>query len=406
MFKIKGKYSEAKVMIDDVEESCIAQIFDMCNNEAFTNSISIMPDCHSGKGSVVGFTMPVGDKIVPNVVGVDIGCGMLSFNIGNIEIDHEDFDKKIRENIPFGMNINDKKGSYAISELEALCKKIGMDYDYAVKSIATLGGGNHFIEIGKSSNTGDIWVTIHTGSRNLGKKVCEYWQDIAVKKSLNNGETFADGIIRIKREFPKSEWNNEISNLRNNINMKKIRSTGLEYLKDSDLDGYLNDMYVAQNYAKINRQEICSIICKILGNPKIKEVIETIHNFIDPNDKIIRKGSVKSYVRKKFILPFNPAAGLLICEGKSNPEWNFSAPHGAGRILSRSEAKRTITEDMAKESMKNVFSTLIPVDENPLVYKDPVVIEKCIEPTAIILDRIIPIHNMKANDIPSFKLKK
>jgi hypothetical protein len=165
-------------------------------------------------------------------------------------------------------------------------------------------------------------------------------------------------------------------------------------------------MYVSQKYAKWNRAEIGSVICMILGISEIKEKIETIHNYIDPNDKIIRKGSVQSYVGKKFILPFNPAVGLLICEGKSNPDWNFSAPHGAGRILSRSEAKRTITEDMAKESMKNVFSTLIPVDENPLVYKDPVIIEKCIEPTAIILDRIVPIHNMKANDIPSFKLRK
>ena len=141
MFKIKGKYTEAKVMIDDVEESCVAQISEMCNNEAFSNSIAIMPDCHSGKGSVVGFTMPVGDKIVPNVVGVDIGCGMLSYNIGNIEINHEDFDKKVRERIPFGMNVNDKKIKNTIEDLKTLCEKIGMNYDYAVQSISSLGGG-------------------------------------------------------------------------------------------------------------------------------------------------------------------------------------------------------------------------------------------------------------------------
>ncbi len=236
--------------------------------------------------------------------------------------------------------------------------------------------------------------------------MCEYWQNVAVINSLNKEESLADGVIRIKKDFPSSQWNNEIDKLRNNFRVKRTKATGLEYLKGMDADAYLEDMYVAQNYAKWNRREIGSMICMILGNPQIKEVIETIHNFIDPNDKIIRKGSVQSYVGKKFILPFNPAVGLLICEGKSNPDWNFSAPHGAGRILSRSEAKRTITEDMAKESMKNVFSTLIPVDENPLVYKDPVIIEKCIEPTAIILDRIVPIHNMKANDIPSFKLRK
>jgi hypothetical protein len=169
---------------------------------------------------------------------------MLSYNIGNIEIDHEDFDKKVRERIPFGMNIRNNGFLDSIYEIKELCDRIGMDEDYAMKSLGTLGGGNHFIEIGKSVNTGDIWVTIHTGSRNLGKKVCEYWQDIAVKKSLNDGESFADGVIRIKREFPKSEWNKEISNLRNNYNMKKIRSNGLESLKGEDLKNYLKDMYV------------------------------------------------------------------------------------------------------------------------------------------------------------------
>lgn len=409
MIEIKGKYTNAKIMIDVVEEGLIEQITSLCNHSAFTEPIVIMPDCHIGKGSCIGFTMKVSDKVIPNVVSVDIGCGMLSFNIGNIVIDHEDFDKKVREKIPFGMNINNKSISCIIAELNPLCEKIGMNYDYAVKSIGTLGGGNHFIEIGKSSNNGDIWITIHTGSRNLGKKVCEYWQDIAVKKSLNDGESLADGVIRIKKEFPTSEWNKEISNLRNKFNMKNIRSKGLEYLEGMDVEAYLEDMYVAQNYAKWNRREMAASICMILGNPQIKKVIETIHNFIDPIDRIIRKGSVQSYVGKKFILPFNMRDGILICEGKSNPDWNYSSPHGAGRVHSRSKAKEILSLSKFEDDMKNIFSTSVcegTIDEAPDAYKDSKVIEQAIEPTAKILDRIIPIHNMKSIEETRYGKKK
>lgn len=405
MFEIKGKYTTAKVMIDNIEPECMAQIVSMTNNEAFTNPIAIMPDTHSGKGSVIGFTMEVGDKIIPNIVGVDIGCGMLSFCIGKVKLDHVELDKKIREQIPFGMNVREVPAKLATAIVSGplykeLYNRVGIDEKYALNSIGSLGGGNHFCEIGVDENE-NTWITIHTGSRNLGKKVCEYWQNIATLKSINKGMSFNDGVKLIKTNFPKSEWNKEIGILRNKMNMTKIRSTGLEYLEGEDKDGYLNDMYMAQNYAKLNRRVIRNVILDILKliSYMLIDEIETVHNFIDPVDNIIRKGAIRSYKGEVCIIPFNPAVGLLFCEGKSNSEWNYSAPHGAGRIMSRSAAKKNITNEMAEKSMGKVFSTNIPIDENPLVYKDPLIIEKCIEPTITILNRVIPIHSMKAADI-------
>jgi len=205
MITINGKYTSADIMIDDIESTCLSQITNMVNNIAFINPIKIMPDCHSGKGSCVGFTMKLAEKLLPAIVGVDIGCGMLSCNIGKMDIDHEKLDKAIREIVPFGMNVNDKAVARLDKKDREICDRIGMDFEYAVRSLGTLGGGNHFIELGKSEKNGDIWITVHSGSRNLGKKICEYWQDIAIDRSINNGESLADGILRIKKEFPKSE---------------------------------------------------------------------------------------------------------------------------------------------------------------------------------------------------------
>ena len=402
MFEIKGKYTIAKVMIDFVEPECISQIVEMTNHPIFSNPIAIMPDTHSGKGSVIGFTMKLGDKIIPNIVGVDIGCGMLSVNVGFLDINHEELDKKIRERVPFGFNIRNKacELSKIIStdKFKNLYKRIGIDEGYALRSLGTLGGGNHFIELGRESGLlNDLWITVHTGSRNLGKKVCEYWQKRAVDnlkdKSLG---TFVDGMNKIKDTFPKSQWSVEIKKLKDLHNMG-IKTNGMEFLTGSDLDGYVNDMTMAQEFAQWNRLAIINEILEILSVKPI-DTIETVHNFIDPMDRIVRKGAIRSYVGERSIIPFNPHDGLLICEGKSNPEWNFSAPHGAGRVLSRSQAKKVITVEMAKEAMEGVYSSAQPLDESPLVYKDSALIEKCIEPTVTILKKIKPIHNMKDSE--------
>jgi len=393
MIELNGKYTNAKIMIDKIDENCIAQIIEMINHEAFTNPVAIMPDCHSGKGSVIGFTMPVGNKIIPNIVGVDLNCGILSFNVGNININHEDLDKKIRERIPFGINVN-KKGKIRLdSEFKDLCKRVGIDFDYAINSLGSLGSGNHFIEIGRSQNTDDIWISIHTGSRNLGKKVCEYWQNIASKKDYRDPK---EEVKKIKELYPKKEWDKQIRLFKEKY--KNIKKSDLDFLEGESKEGYLKDVDLTKTYASFNRQIIMYDICSILGNPSIKDRIETIHNYIDPDDNIIRKGAIRSYVGERMIIPFNMRDGILICEGKSNPEWNFSAPHGAGRVYSRSKAKEELDLDKFKNDMKGIFSTSVcngTIDECPDAYKDSKIIEKSIEPTAIILDRIIPIHNMK-----------
>lgn len=264
--------------------------------------------------------------------------------------------------------------------------------------------GNHFIEIGRSAITGDIWITVHTGSRNLGKKICEYWQGVASKRGIFN---IKDEIDRIKKLYPKSEWEKSIQNVRNLA--KGFIKSDLDYLDGDNKSGYLRDMVVAQEYAELNRYVIMKDIMNILGIKEGIDCIETVHNYIDFKDNIIRKGAIRSYVGERMIIPFNMQAGILVCEGKSNPEWNYSAPHGAGRVYSRSKAKVELNLDEFKADMKGIFSTSVginTIDESPKAYKDPAVIEACIEPTAKILDRIIPIHNLKSDDSENKSWKK
>ena len=394
MINLNGKYTNAKIMIDHADENCMSQIIQMINHEAFTNPVAIMPDCHSGKGSVIGFTMGVGNKLIANIIGVDISCGMLSFNVGKIKINHQDFDDKIREKIPFGINVNKKGKTRLNQKYQSLCNRVGIDFDYAVHSIGSLGSGNHFLEIGVSQNNGDTWITIHSGSRNLGKKVCEYWQDIASKKDFIDPRIYFE---EIKKNYDKSEWNKRYKDYKQTI--KNVKKSELDFLdKPSDIKGYLDDMVLCQEYAKLNRQTMQLDIIDILNIQEIHDQIETVHNYIDFRDNIIRKGAISSYVGERMIIPFNMRDGILICEGKSNPEWNYSAPHGAGRVYSRSKAKSDLSLEKFEYDMKGIFSTSVcngTIDESPDAYKDSKIIEKAIEPTAIILDRIIPIHNMK-----------
>lgn len=403
MIEYQGKYTNAHIMIDSIEEECMTQITHMCNHEAFTNPIVIMPDTHSGKGSVIGFTMKVPDKVISNVVGVDISCGMISINIGNININHKDLDNKIRERIPFGTNINKKGKARLDKDFQEVCKRVGADFDYVVRSVSTLGGGNHFLEVGRSQNTDDIWITIHTGSRNFGKRVCEYWQKISSMKDLPDRKEY---LNKIKTVYPKKEWEDRIKEF--NQKVKNIRQNELDFLTGNNKDGYLRDMKFCQEYASLNRKTIMEDILNILGKPEIKDKIETIHNYIDLEDGIIRKGAIRSYIGERMIIPFNMRDGILICEGKSNPEWNFSAPHGAGRVLSRSKAKETLSLEKFEKDMVGIYSTSIgkgTIDESPDAYKDSKIIEEAIEPTAKILDKIIPIHNMKDIDERSWKKK-
>jgi len=434
MFEVKGKYGTAKIMIDGVDEVTMSQIYAFLNHPAFINPISIMPDCHAGKGAVIGFTMPLGDKVIPNTIGVDLNCGVFTFNIGKSifrNVKRNELDRAIRRKIPFGykvhkidmFDINDQKFWKEVNEevrqftmkfnkkfgtnynpvefsndlLKIDCERTwGCNYDRVVKSIGTLGGGNHYIEIGISENTGDYWVTIHSGSRNLGLSIANYWQKEA-RDILKYGikKEYEAKLKEIIRNYDISAIEIEITALKAEYEDKNV-AKGLEYLEDEHMFCYLVDMIFAQKYAEKNREVMAKIIADLL-DVEITESIESVHNYIDFNDFIIRKGAISSYKGQKMLVPFNQEDGMLICEGKSNEGWNFSAPHGAGRVGSRAWAKKNLSRKDARKRMnkKDIYSSTLPLDETRDAYKKSSIIEDAIGPTAKILDRITPVLNLK-----------
>jgi tRNA-splicing ligase RtcB len=441
MYEITGKYTKALITLDSLEEECISQVVSFINHPAFINPVAIMPDAHAGKGSCVGFTMPIGDKIIPAIVGVDIGCAMLSVNIGpKLDMELPLLDHKIRQKIPFGFNFNerpvlDMKRDFpwrkACSEAQKFalayqekfgygialpqydidwcikkCASIGCDLGRAIKSICSLGSGNHMIEIGTSQN-GNYWITVHSGSRNFGKCICEYWQDRAIKKVQKQGkENRQQAIKELKATYTGKDLYDRIKALKAIPESSAAPisefscSDDLRWLEGEEAQGYLFDMLFAQIYAEENRKHMMNTILDILGK-EAKDTIETVHNFIDFRDFIIRKGAVRSYIGERYILPLNMRDGILICEGKSQNSWNYSGPHGAGRALSRRKAKERIDLETFKEQMEGIYSTSVcqgTLDEAPDAYKDSKLIEEAIEPTAVILDRIKPILNMKATE--------
>lgn len=433
MFTIKGKYTEAKVMIDDVEPACMSQIQNFCNHPAFTNPIAIMPDCHYGSGSCIGFTMPMTEKVIPAVIGVDIGCGVLSLNIGKeLLIPLNELDQKIRQRVPMGMSVHSRgvihmgkefpwrrvqesahrfvlsygekfrtitPPVYDLEWFEQKCKVIGGNFNRMISSIGTLGSGNHYIDLGKDLK-GDYWLSLHTGSRNFGKRICEYWQEIAAKRVQDSYRIKKDQEIeKVRSRYVGEELFQEIETIKKRYG-GGIKVRGLEWLEGADAEGYLFDMIFAQTYAEVNREYIAKIILDILELPYLDR-IETTHNLIDFQDMTIRKGAVRSYKQERFVLPLNMRDGHLICEGKSNPEWNCSAPHGAGRLMSRGKAKRKLSVEEFRGQMKGIYSSSISkgtLDEAPDAYKDSKMIERTVEPTAEVLDRVVPVLNIKATE--------
>ncbi len=432
MIQFNGKYTSAKVMIDDIDDVTQSQIIGMINNPAFENPVSIMPDTHAGKGSVIGFTMPLTDKVIPNIVGVDINCGMLMVSFDTY-VDKKKLDKQIRAVVPFGKEVrkapvynmetnfpwhqanklsiicmaklNQKFGTsvkptvYDYKWFEAKCNDIGMNVKRAINSIGTLGGGNHFIEFGKSKESGKQFFTIHTGSRQFGLKICDYWQHTPTRKKQEAKQVeFTKGLADIKATLRGKAISKAIKKLKADLGLNNKVDKGLEYLTGEDMYGYLTDMIFCQVYAQENRRMIAYQIQKIL-NIKFIDEIETMHNYISFNDFVIRKGAVSAHKDEVFILPFNMEDGTLICKGKGNSEWNNSAPHGAGRLFSRSQAKKKFSAEIAGERMaaKGIYTSAVPVDEVKEAYKDPMIIENAISPTAEIIDRIKPILNMKEN---------
>lgn len=411
MFELSGKYNTCKIFTDNCDNETISQLTNLLNQESVKGSkIRIMPDTHAGKGCVIGTTMTLQDKVIPNLVGVDIGCGMLAIKLKEKEIDLKLLDEVINKYVPAGFEIHESPVSRSFAD-----KIIApVDVDKAFRSLSSLGGGNHFLEIDRDSR-GNLWLVIHTGSRRLGVEVCEYYQNRAYEKlqeSAKGGslkQLINSAISELKVAHREKEISKQIEKIKADYERKNDTKVPRElaYLIGQDFDDYIHDMQLTQQHAAINRKCIAdTIITKMDLHPVSKDCcydedyFDTIHNYIDCDNMILRKGSVSAKLGELLIIPMNMRDGSLICIGKGNPDWNYSAPHGAGRIMSRSQAKDRVNLDDFEESMKGIYSTSVcasTIDESPFVYKPMQEIMDNIKDTVEIVDIIKPIYNFKAH---------
>jgi len=481
MFQIEGDYNTAEVKIDEnlVEEECLNQIKEMMDNKAFEgdSNVAIMPDTHWGAGAVIGFTMPLKNRVCPNTVGVDVGCGLYAANLGNANLDDlESIDEEIREKVPTGFNVHNRQDyhfkkdfpwekcrekaekfnknsnlpgidtSYGMDYFNNLLDKIGYKTGRTINSMGTLGGGNHFIEIGESQETGDTWCIIHSGSRGVGARIAEYWQDKATEiRNIsevrdrshavivgNDGETDHEVNLFNYTKFSEDdsdeeilEWLNgakgesfkkkdkikedfkgqEIEAVHNALrrlmpdHREDKRNNDLDYLEGEEATGYIKDMIFAQTYASQSRKQMMHNVIEsfneLMKPIRPKEDVESVHNYIDFTDQTIRKGACSADKGERIVIPFNMSYGTIIAEGKGKEDWNGSAPHGAGRAMSRTEAKNRYSEEDMKEQADGVYMSKNPVDETPKAYKDPELVLNSIENVEV-LDRIKPVLSVKA----------
>jgi RNA-splicing ligase RtcB len=394
MFEVRGKYNICKVFTDNCDNETISQLSNLLNQESVKGSrIRIMPDTHAGAGCVIGTTMTITDKVIPNLVGVDIGCGMLAVKLVETEVDLKELDAMIHCYIPAGFSIHEK----AIAQSRAGEIKAPIDIDRAVKSLGTLGGGNHFIEVDKDSG-GNLWLVIHTGSRHLGIEVCHYYQDLAYDR-LRKGELkkkVEAAVERLKAEGRQREIEKTIKAIKS---QQSSIPKELCYVSGNDFYDYIHDMHITQEHAKINRRTIADLILSHSGLHEAEQ-FDTIHNYIDTSSMILRKGSISACSGERVLIPMNMCDGSLICIGKGNADWNYSAPHGAGRIMSRSQAKEKVSMDEFKDSMEGIYTTCVceaTLDESPMAYKPMEEILSNIKETVEVVDVIKPIYNFKAN---------
>ena len=381
---------ETHIFAKTIEDEALEQIEKLINFEPYQNEkIRIMPDVHVGKGCTIGTTMTITDKVTPNLVGLDIGCGMLTVKLDAKKIDFSKLDGVIKANIPSGFNVHSQqKMDFDFSGLRA---KNHIDIERAKLSIGTLGGGNHFIEVGKSK-AGDFYLVIHSGSRKLGTDTCTYYQNKAIKNSHTIDKKTV--LKKLKEEGREKEIKSEMKKLR-----KSLPDKDLAYLTGEYFSDYMNDMAIVQKYASLNRETMADIILEKAGLKEI-ERFETIHNYIDFDRMILRKGAVSAEKGEKLLVPINMRDGSLLCVGKGNENWNYSAPHGAGRVMSRNQAKRELNMNDFKNTMKDVYSTSVKtstLDEAPGAYKPLEEIKSTIVDTAEVLDIIQPLYNFKAH---------
>ena len=410
---------DVKIFTDNIEENALAQIKELLSIDVFADKkIRIMPDVHAGAGCVIGFTGNLGDKVIPNIVGVDIGCGMRILNLGKLsDIDYHAFHEHIRANVPSGMIVREDRFGFKplvgdemeiyrqakrlVAEL--YCYRNLKDSGRINKAIGSLGGGNHFIELDKDDD-GNVYLVIHTGSRNLGKQVADIYQAKAVKHLTDGNDEFEETIKRTIEEYKASGRRSELQSV-----IKKMRHehkesepslpSALCYVEGNTRDEYLHDMRLCQRWASLNRRLIAMLLMRFFPDVEVKEMFESVHNYIS-DDNIIRKGSISASVGERCIIPLNMRDGSLLCTGKGNPDWNYSAPHGAGRVLSRTQAYEKISMEDFKASMQGIYSESVndfTRDESPMVYKPAEEIIANIGDTVTIDTIIRPIFNFKAS---------
>lgn len=399
MIELQGKYARAKVFTDVVDNESISQVVNLLNQPYAEGAhIRMMPDIHAGAGCTIGTTMTIKDKICPNLVGVDIGCGMETIRIKEKHIEPQKLDIVIRDGIPSGFSIREKPHRFAseidLSDLH--CAK-HVNINRALCSIGTLGGGNHFIEADKDDD-GNIYIVVHSGSRHLGLQIANYYQEAAYKALTSySQEEIEAAIAQLKAEGRQKEIQKTLKQLKSkNSPVPKP----LAYVEGELFDQYIHDMKIAQQYAELNRRAMMDVIVKGMGF-HIVEQFTTIHNYIDVDNMILRKGAVSAKAGERLLIPINMRDGSLICTGKGNEEWNCSAPHGAGRLMSRSAAKEAFTVSEFKKQMDGIYTTSVgrsTLDECPMAYKNMEDIVNSIGPTADIDAIIKPIYNFKAGD--------
>ncbi len=393
MIEIKGKYNSAKVFTDNLEEKATGQILELCNQGfAQESKIRIMPDTHAGAGCTIGTTMTIKDKIVPNLVGVDIGCGMFVSILGKTEINFKRLDEVVRDCIPsgFDVRVNPHKYNAFVGINDLRCKE-HVNLKRAELSIGTLGGGNHFIEMNKDEDE-NLYLVVHSGSRYLGKQIAEYYQSRATKEIVKKSN---DKIISVLKSQGREQYiQKEIERERTKIN------DSLSYVQGQTFEDYIHDMRIAQVFAEFNRKAIAEVIIQKM-NFKVIDSFTTIHNYIDLDEMILRKGAISAKEGERVIIPVNMRDGSIIATGKGNADWNQSAPHGAGRLMSRKQARLNLSLEEFIKSMDGIYTTSVSVDtldEAPSAYKPIDEIIANIQDTVEINRIIKPIYNFKASD--------
>lgn len=402
MFEIKGKVNTAYCYASVIEDEAVEQIRRMCDYD-FTegSNIAIMPDAHAGKGCTIGTTMTIREKAVPNIVGVDIGCGMYTVNLGKSEIDFEKFDEAAHF-VPSGKRVWEaRQERFDLTTLS--CYRELKDTKRLERSLGTLGGGNHFIEIDESED-GTKYLVIHSGSRNLGKQVAELYQKLAINLNRGYGEYYEkrDEIIKTyKEQGRRSEIQEALKALHKDVyGGETTIPEDLCYLSGKYLDNYLHDVEICQSFARRNREKMAEVLLERSGITG-GDGFHTIHNYINTDEMILRKGAIAAHEGEKVLIPINMRDGSVLACGKGNAAWNFSAPHGAGRLMSRTKAKNTLSMEAYRETMKGIYSTSVnenTLDEAPMAYKALSDIIDVIKEAVDVVEIMKPIYNFKASD--------